>query len=384
MNVLNGLVLPEELCRLPATRMQTSRSVADLTRRTFLRSALVLAGASAVVPVEVLQGRTVRVPLFQTRGIVLIPEDLSWTEWPDRAAHAGLNTIALHHGRSVFEVIKFIHSEPGRRFLARCHRLRLEVEYELHAITDLLPRWHYDEDKSLFRMDDHGERVRDCNLCVHSPRALQIVAENALAVARLLPPTTQRFFFWGDDGMPWCRCPECREFSESEQALLFENHLIKSLRTVYPRAQLAHLAYANTISAPKKVRPDPGIFLEYAPIRRRYDRPYASQNGGADALANLDENLKVFPAETAQVLEYWLDVSRFSNWKRPAIRLPWNGDVFLADLEACSSRGIRRVTSFACYIDSDYIKSYGAPSCLAEYGAGLMQSVKTPRRSSAN
>jgi hypothetical protein len=40
----------------------------------------------------------------------------------------------------------------------------------------------------------------------------------------------------------------------------------------------------------------------------------------------------VFPAGTAQVLEYWLDVSRFSQWKRPAVRLPWRRDVLEADL----------------------------------------------------
>jgi hypothetical protein len=53
------------------------------------------------------------------------------------------------------------------------------------------------------------------------------------------------------------------------------------------------------------------VFLEYAPIKRRYDTPYEKQSGPGqpDALAALDANLAVFPAATAQVLEYWLDVS---------------------------------------------------------------------------
>jgi len=220
-------------------------------------------------------------------------------------------------------------------------------------------------------MNDAGERVRDANLCVHSAAALEIVAENAVAIARLLRPTTRRYFYWGDDGLPWCHCPKCREFSDSEQALLLENHVLQALRRFDARAQLAHLAYANTLPAPAKVKPQAGIFLEYAPIHRRYDQPYASQTGGPDALGNLDANLRVFPTETAQVLEYWLDVSRFSGWKRPAVKLPWNRDVFLSDLETYTARGIRHVTSFACYLDAAYRKLHGEPAGLSEYGAGL-------------
>jgi hypothetical protein len=341
------------------------------SRRLFLKSAARLlpfvALASVIRAAEAPQKR----PAFRTRGVVLIPEDLTWAAWPDRAAEAGLTTVALHHGQSVSEVIKCVNSEAGQEFLRRARRLGLQVEYELHAMNELLPRSLFNEDKSLFRMDDKGERVRDSNLCVHSARAQEIVAANAVAIARQLRPSTDRYFYWGDDGLPWCRCPKCREFTDSEQALLLENHLVQALRRMDAQAQLAHLAYANTLAPPVKVKPQPGIFLEYAPIHRNYDQPYARQTRGQDALGNLDANLKVFPSETTQVLEYWLDVSRFSGWKRPARKLPWRRDVFLSDLETYAARGIRHVTSFACYIDADYLKLHGEPDCLSEYGAGL-------------
>jgi hypothetical protein len=113
-----------------------------------------------------------------------------------------------------------------------------------------------------------------------------------------------------------------------------ENHLVKSLRTTDEKATLAHLAYYNTLEPPKQVKPHPALFLEYAPIHRRYDIPYADQTGPdvRDGLPALDRNLQVFPRSTAQVLEYWLDVSRFSSWKRPAKKVPWQRDVFLSDL----------------------------------------------------
>ncbi|MCW5981516.1 MAG: DUF4838 domain-containing protein [Bryobacteraceae bacterium] len=312
---------------------------------------------------------------FATRGVVLLPEDLTLKDWPDRVKQAGLTTVALHHGRSVFEVIKFVTSDPGRAFLDRSGELGIDVEYELHAMNELLPRWLFEQDQSLFRVNEKGERTPDWNLCVHSARALEVIAENAVAIARLLRPTTGRYFYWGDDGKPGCRCATCRELSDSEQALVVENRVAKALRRHDPRARLAHLAYSGTLSAPRRVKPEPNVFLEYAPIARRYDIPYSDQMEGKDGLGNLEANLRAFPAASAQVLEYWLDVSRFSRWRRPAVKLPWNRDVFLADVRAYAERGIRHVTSFACYIDEDYFKRYGEPGAISEYGAGLRQTL---------
>ena len=264
-------------------------------------------------------------------------------------------------------------TQIGPRFLGACARLDLEVEYELHAMKELLPRSRFPKCPELFRMDEQGRRQPDANLCVHSPAAIDIAAENAVAIAKALRPTTGRYFYWGDDGKPWCRCPQCWGLADSDQATLLENHLLRALRRHDPRASLAHLAYLNSLSPPAEVRPEPGVFLEYAPIRRRYDRPYEEQSGPgrADGLEVLDGNLKVFPADSAQVLEYWLDVSRFSQWKRPAVRLPWRRDVVEADLASYAGRGIRHVTSFAVYVDADYRRRYGEPEFIREYGEAL-------------
>lgn len=310
---------------------------------------------------------------FKTRGVVLVPEDLSLADWPERAKQAGLTTIALHHGVWPREVVRLIESDRGLQFLEKCRRLGLNVEYELHALKEFLPRDLFAKDKTLFRMTDQGDRVVDCNLCVHSPQALDIVGEQALRTSKTLRPTTGRYFFWGDDGEPWCHCDKCRDLSDTDQALLLENHLLKALRRQDPNAQLAHLAYANTIQPPQHVQPLPGVFLEYAPIRRSYDVPYAQQTRAQDkdGLPALDANLKVFPAGTAQVLEYWLDVSRFSGWKRPGVRLPWHKEVFLRDVKTYRLRGISQVTTFAAWIDADYVKCHGELGFLSEYGAGL-------------
>jgi hypothetical protein len=302
---------------------------------------------------------------FQTRGVVLVPADLTLTDWPERAAIAGLTTVSLHLSPSIVE--KFIDSPQGKAFLEKCARLGLNVEYELHAARELLPRSLFAAEPDCFRMDEKGARANDANLCVHSERALEIASANALRIARKLKPTTSRYHFWGDDGGGWCRCPKCREYSDSDQALLLENRLIRALRTTDPNAQLAHLAYQNTMEAPHEVKPESGVFLEFAPIRRRYTEPIARQTG-RDTLQLLEANLKVFPAETAQVLEYWLDASMFSSWTRPAKQLPWHRDVMTADARSYAQMGIRHVTTFAVYIDADYVARFGEPAAIREYG----------------
>ncbi len=309
-----------------------------------------------------------RKEVFETRGVVLTPADLSLQDWPERATKAGLTTIALHPSPST--VLPFVESAVGREFLAKCARLGLSVEYELHAMGELLPRRLFAMEPGAFRMNEKGERTPDANLCVHSTRALEIVSSNMVSIARKLRPSTGRYFFWGDDGKPWCHCRQCREFSDSDQALLLENHLVRELRRLDPNAALAHLAYSNTLAPPTKVKPEPGVFLEFAPIDRRYDLPYSQQTGPKtkDALTSLIANLQVFPSESAQVLEYWLDASRFSQWRRPSVKLPWRREVMVADAETYAKYGIRHVTTFAVYLDADYVKQYGAPSEIQEYG----------------
>jgi Domain of unknown function (DUF4838) len=341
-----------------------------LDRRRFLRTgvaAWLLGGA-----VTVGRAKETR-PTFATRGVVLVPEDLTLGDWPERASRGGLTTIALHHGVSPKEVVRTVESDAGKKFLDQCRRLGLQVEYELHAMSELLPRDLFEKDRDLFRMNDKGQRTPDANVCVHSKAALDVIGERATALAKTLRPTTGRYFLWGDDGKPWCHCDKCRPLTDSDQGLILTNHLAKVIRASDDKASVAHLAYANTLAAPKEIKPADGVFLEFAPINRRHDVPYAKQTGSTDrdGLGLLDANLKVFSAATAQVLEYWLDVSRASKWKRPAAKLPWNKEVFRADVEAYATRGIRHVTTFAAWVDAEYRKRFGEPEFIAEYGAGL-------------
>ena len=341
-----------------------------LSRREMLRSLAALS-LTRLAWARSATSQPASTPFFQTRGVVLTPQDLDWPLWPQRAFQAGLTTIALHDPLSPAAVIGFIRSEAGQRFLAECHKLGLAVEYELHAMQELLPRELFDKNPELFRADEKGERIPKFNLCPSSPRALEIAAENAVRIARDLRPTTGRYFYWGDDGIAWCRCAKCKAYSDSEQALMVTNCLARALKTVDSRAQIAHLAYHNTLEPPRQVHPEPGVFLEFAPIERKYDAAFESSNPvNRRHLEMLDANLAIFGRDTAQALEYWLDDSMFSKWKRPAIQLPFDPKVLAADLNTYGSRGIRHVTSFAVYLDADYVRRFGEPPIMA-YGRSL-------------
>ncbi len=313
-------------------------------------------------------------PFFLTRGVVVVLGDLRTLDWPERARRAGLTTVSTH----IFphEVAAYIQSEDGQQFLEQCRRAGVQVEHELHAMSDLLPRALFDKAPAMFPMNEKGDRVRDYNLCVHSPDALDVVRGNARKYTKILRSTTGRYFYWIDDGQPMCRCPKCRGLSDSDQALLLEHAVLDAIREVDPRATLAHLAYARTMAAPTQVKPKPGMFLEYAPIERRYDIPFVRDAAQGRLLESLDANLEWFGRDGAQALEYWLDLSRFSDWKRENVRrLPWHDDVFLADLDLYAKRGVRHVTTFAAWIDGDYVRRFGDPP-LDKYGAGLLRRMK--------
>lgn len=320
-------------------------------------------------------------PLQPMRGVVLNVVDLGTVDWPRLAHENGINTIGTHVNPG--EVLEFIRSERGQVFIEECRKYGICVEHQLHAMSELLPREMFTEDPSMFRMNSEGVRSQDSNCCVHSEKALETIASNAAEFARLLPADNHRYYFWLDDGKETCQCPECSQFTASEQALIIENRMIKAIREVDPEARLAHLAYANTLSAPEKVKPAEGIFLEFAPFFRTWSKPLADTSATSgninfpmthgDNLRHLENNLKVFTAKDAVVLEYWLDVSLFSGWTKPAVRLPWNREVFRSDIDTYRSYGLNNFTSFAVYMDSSYFSRFPQTDCLKEYGNGLRE-----------
>lgn len=347
------------------------------TRRNFIRkaalSAFILAQPGLLSCRGSHEKENIKDPYFRIRGWIVSWEDNQQLDWAKLAHDAGINTIST----DVTPAVKA--SREWQQFVADCRKYNIQLEHDQHAMGWLLPRNLFEKDPAMFRMNEKGERVADFNCCAHSQPALDIITENALKDAEINPSTSNRYFFWLDDGGAKCFCPLCKPYSDSDQALIIENAMIKALRKRNPAATLAHLAYQRTIKAPETVKPEEGIFLQFAPFQRTWDYPISDPNAqragmnikNGDYLQHLDANLAVFPVESAEILEYWLDVSLYSDWKKPAVKLPWKRDIFLKDIAVYAKRGIRNIVTFAVYIDREYEKNYKDISFLQEYGNDL-------------
>lgn len=325
------------------------------------------------------------------RGVVIYPSDITTVGVLDFIKYmqgADINLLGIHSnilGRNpitgasedLANLKLFLESKEGKLLINECKKLNIDIEFESHVLKEILPRELFEEHPEYFRMDEKGVRRKDHNMCFSSEEAYQEIEKNILEVVKWLKPTTHRYFFWTDDVKgAFCNCDLCKKYSDSEQALLYENKLLTILRKIDPLATLAHLAYHNTLKAPEKVRPMDGIFLEYAPINRDYSYPLSEEQ-----LQDLKENLKIFPANTAHVLEYWLDVSMFSGWKRESlIKVPWSIEYCERDIELYHGLGIRSITSFGTWmLSGDYLKKYGENHVLQvinEYGLVLKKYLK--------
>lgn len=319
--------------------------------------------------------------LPERRGLILDLDD--WHDgWLPLLHEAGINVLGLHNwdGDNAFHekierMIRFFETPAGGRLRNTLDEAGIELEFELHAMSWLLPRHHYDEHPEWFRMNEAGERTPKDNFCPSNVEALAEAATRAVLLARLLRPTSGRYYLWQDDNKSWCRCKACRVYSDSEQTLLVMNALLEALRQEAPDTKLAYLAYAETLeNPPAKVAPSPGVFLEIAgpaihQMKEEHPLPISTSEKYQRAVAR---NVELFGVKDAQVLEYWLDVSFHSRWRKPVRPIVWEADSVKRDIAFYRGLGFRSITSFAVFMDEAYFAAHGTPP-VADYGRLLAE-----------
>ena len=304
---------------------------------------------------------------FKRRGIIVHPEDLTF-DWIDRMAEAGLDTLGLHPvggvkaHESLQRAIDWHATDESRALRDYAAAKGIHVEYEAHVMAWLLPREMFSEHPDWFRMDGHGARVPDFNLCASNPEALEFVGQRAAELARLLDTGARKYYYWLDDVTGCsCHCPACRGLSPADQQLKIVNAMLSGLKKYDPAAKLCCLAYHDALEVPEHVKPADGVFLEYAPIRRDHHRPLndpGSEKNAAE-IKPLRGLLEFFGTEDARVLDYWMDNSLFSNWTKPPKPFTLDEPVLAADARFYASLGFGEITSFGCYLGPDYEKLYG-------------------------
>jgi hypothetical protein len=139
--------------------MIVSQEMTMPSRREFLRRAATIgmgcASAHALAASDrPTAARDASESCFRTRGAVLVVNDMETYDWPTLAKAAGLTTLATHIRPT--EIAAFVTTDLGQKFLDQCRQHGLEVEHELHALGDLLPRELFEKDKAMFRMDGKG------------------------------------------------------------------------------------------------------------------------------------------------------------------------------------------------------------------------------------
>ena len=96
--------------------------------------------------------------MIQRYGAVIHPEELSDT-WLERMKQAGLNVLGLHpvggvHAdQSLKDMIEDEFLPEKQALYARARSMGLEIEYEMHALSYLLPRRLFKRHPDWFRMN---------------------------------------------------------------------------------------------------------------------------------------------------------------------------------------------------------------------------------------
>lgn len=318
--------------------------------------------------------------MFRERGIIIHAEDCLNDYWADRLTGEDLhlNVLGVHPAgghdahQTMEQAIRMLSTPEWAKFASRMEKAGIAIEFEMHALSWMLEREKFDTHPHWFRADANGNRTLQFNCCASEPEVLEYIKERACALAKIFVPDTNKYYFWIDDvASAGCQCEKCRGLTPSDQCMILTNAIAEGLEAGRPGAKQSYLAYFATLTPPK-IAPRHNVFLEYAPMNRDHERPLNDPGctKNADATATLPELLAYFGKNDAKVLDYWMDNSMFSGWKRPPKEFYLREAVCRADAAMYRGMGFDAVTSFGCYLGQDYAELYG-DTPLAVYDAIL-------------
>lgn len=312
--------------------------------------------------------------MLKERGIIIHPQECG-DYFASRLEETHLNVLGVHpeggtaaHA-SMENCIQMLETDEWRHFRRRMDKARIAVEFEMHALSWILNRSLFDKHKEWFRMNEDGVRVPEFNCCASNPDVLDYIRERSAELARIFHPDTDKYYFWIDDvASASCQCEKCRALSPSDQALTLYNAIADGLSSVNSRAKQSYLAYYATLPVPTNVKKRDNVFLEFAPLARDFDVSlfYESREKNYSQVKTLPALLDFFGRDDAKVLEYWMDNSLFSGWKKPPKELHFNAKTCEADVNRYKELGFTSITSFGCFLGEDYRDLYGDAD-LSEY-----------------
>ncbi len=311
---------------------------------------------------------------MKKKGIVIINKDFS-ADWLPILKRSGINTVGLH---ALYQYggleghLNWLLKEDTQALIAEFEKNGIMIEHQIHAVDWLLPRSLFSQRPDWFRMDQNGDRTANWNFCVSNEEALEFLENSAYKLALLLRQKSHQYYIWSDDCEgALCCCEKCRRHNGADQNMLLMQRILKGLKRYDEKAQLSFLAYQDSMALPT-IPPDKDMFLEFAPIDRNHQVALCDEDeANARMRESLRKLLEIFPAESTQVLEYFLDVSLFCQWKREnAQPLSLDEERLSRDVAWYKSMGVGGITSFAGFIDAEWRAQYGEKDILL-YGKVL-------------
>ncbi|MBQ9367501.1 MAG: DUF4838 domain-containing protein [Victivallales bacterium] len=173
-----------------------------------------------------------------------------------------------------------IHHRIGHGWAPKLLGITSSAWHEANSDDEVLP-----ERKKLIALIDgkrelfHGSAI-DTNLCYSEPLVKELLADAVVAYARENPEVRYLHFWLADQANNQCMCDQCKDKRPSDQYVEILNRIDEKLTEAGLPTKIVFLIYLDLLWAPlnSRLRNPDRFVLMYAPIRRSYSVPIASDN----------------------------------------------------------------------------------------------------------
>lgn len=123
--------------------------------------------------------------------LIIHPHELT-NRWVELAKELKLDRVSIHpvggmsSHETLQELLKTIKDQNFRTQIDKLTNNGIEVGYEFHALSYLLPRELFSEHPEYFREDATGKRTTHGNFCFSNKQAREIICKNAVKLAKEL------------------------------------------------------------------------------------------------------------------------------------------------------------------------------------------------------
>ena len=148
----------------------------------------------------------------------------------------------------------------------------------VHTVHTLVPPGeNFEAHPEWYMMTGDGKRSTH-QLCMTHPGAIQAASEGALKLLRA-NPSARVISVSKTDGGQTCQCETCKaldtaEGSEAASNLFFVNQVAAAIEAEFPRVTVSTLAYLETASPPKTIRPRSNVAIRLCTDRCMWGHPF--------------------------------------------------------------------------------------------------------------